>query len=319
MNASWKMQRFNNGCFVACIAMLLAGEGLEFEDYQLYSALKLNLRVKYLPETDSLIAGPLCLDHDCSMLRPFLSRYGLEFCDRHFGSFQEFKEELARALSDGKCVVSGLPFSCIPSPLYSGGGEGGHAVVFYARQGELLSFYDPSGGIARDKNWTFSEAERYVDHKISIQYLYKALAARKSFVIGSLERKSGIKPAAAGSFSSEELLRETASALNVFMLKTAELTRKAEAAGGRLPYDEFMDFTLRFVKPLAMDWNDALRAAGEGTQPALKLRPLLDSLKALFLSEQKQLKISGTLSSGFPGEFTVSAQKITASLGCINR
>lgn len=306
------MQRFNNGCLVSCIAMLLTGEKLEFEDYQLYSALNLDLRVKYLPETDSLIAGPLCLDNDPTILRPFLSGHGLEFYEKTFASFPEFKDELFRTLSEGKSVVSGVPFSCIPSSLYSGAGEGGHAVVFYARQGELLSFFDPSGGIARNKNWTFADAAPYVDHKISIQDLHKALAARKSFVFGSLAGKPVTTPATADVNSLEKILLETASALSVFISKAAELTGKAETMKGRLAYNEFMSFVLRFVKPLALDWNDALRAT-EGVRPEIGLRSLLDSLKTLFLSEQKQLKTSGCLSQSFPKEFIALAQKITIS------
>ncbi|MHB9016531.1 MAG: hypothetical protein ACYC20_10445 [Sulfurovum sp.] len=311
MRVKWKRQRLNNGCFVACLAMLLEAEGIEKEDCDIVREMSLPYILRHLPGEGRICAGASLADEDPAITAGYLSPFGLRLRNAEHGSFGAYLAALREIRAAGKAAITSLPYSFIPSPLYCRGGgaviPGSHAIVLHSLSAGSVSFYDPSGGLDRGREISWEEAKPFVDHVLSLPGLKAALGARGKYLLGCLERSSGGGDAPArGSW-----LRVSLAALDGFSRECSGLAEAAASRGGNIPVPEFMTSVMGYFKPVALDWRGALEtlpggAGGGGIIARLAV------FQAFLLHEQRRLKETGSLSPEFPEELRAAAKEIVA-------
>jgi len=314
MDVKWKMQHYDNGCFISCLAMLLSAHGIETEDYELIKDLELPYILRYIPDKDAFSAGIMIADSNPDIVQNMLASHGLKMTNSFHATFAEYEAELAKLLGDNICAVSSLPHQHIPSKLYGtgrqSGGQSGHAVVLYGMDGAIVSLLDPSGGISRDKNWTYEQVREFVDLKITLPALKLALSERKIYILGyieQIERRQAEVIQISGTTITQSL-----QALDIFHDKCSDFWHELDKANRHIDYDRFISQIMRCIKPVVLDWRTAIEASLHTCTEAQCVVEEMKRFQCFILNEQKLVKESNRVSESFHEQWLKNVTSLVA-------
>ncbi len=283
MGIKWKQQHINNACVPACVAMLLSQHDIQKEDFQIISESKRPYLIEFNKPHNSFTAGVLIQSSKIMNIVP--NKYNLELVNNEFNDFNNYLENAKILLKNNIPFLTSLAQGLIPSIGYKQNkSKRGHAVVVYKFENDRFFFLDPDGGINRNEENDFDQVKDFVSYNISEKELQKILEVHNKFVIGFLKEQKNLE------LNIQNLLIES----KLVFEKYSEISREQAASiinkNGNIKYDEFYDYILRIIKPIALDLKNALLTIPNPSKLELNLISKLEELFKNTISIQNLIK-----------------------------
>ncbi len=283
MGVKWKQLHINNACVPVCVAMLLSQHDIQKEDFQIINESKRPYLIEFNKSHNSFTAGVLIQSSKIMNIVP--NNYNLELINNEFDEFNNYLENAKLLLKNNIPFLTSLAQGFIPSIGYKQNrSKRGHAVVVYKFENDRFYFFDPDGGINRNKENDFDKVKDFVSYNIHENEVQRILEVRNKFVIGFLKEQKNLESNILNLLTESKLVFE----------KYAEVSREQAASiinkNGNINYDEFYDYILRIIKPIALDLKNALLTIPNPSNQELNLISKLDKLFKNTLKIQKLLK-----------------------------
>ena len=283
MDIQWKQQHINNACVPACVAMLLSQHNIQKEDYEIIFESKRPYLIEFNKSNISFNAGVLIQSSEVMNIVP--NKYNLGMIHNEFSNFDCYLDKAKKLLNNNTAFLTSLAQGYIPSAGYKQNkNRNGHAVIVYKIKNDRFYFLDPDGGVNRRKNNRFDKVKDLVSyniHKIEVQ---KILKIQNKFVIGHLTEQTRNKP---------NILNLLIDSKQVFN-NLSKIFRNQMTAmineNGKCNYDQFYKFILQIIKPVALDFKNALLTIPNPSNREQVLISKLDELFTNTLIIQKSLK-----------------------------
>ncbi|MDI6739170.1 MAG: hypothetical protein QME74_02275 [Candidatus Edwardsbacteria bacterium] len=290
VNIRWKMQHVNMSCACAGVAMLLSAYGIDKEDCDVIEECRMPFLIEYDQEGDFLQAGMLVQRDEVFNL--LCRQFDLEIVSRRAADWQEYFPGAVSLLENGRAFMTSATKKLIPLHSYDKirndkNAAEGHAIVLYKYADRQFHFYDPSGGLDKQKEFKFEDVEHLVSAKISEADLRKALEEKNGvrFIIGFLQRSSGAKV-----LDLDVALENSLRAVQVFRDKMLHLEDVMMEKYGAINYDGFLECIFAYIKPMALDLKNAVKVMRVRTDIQGRLVEKLDILQNMVLQRQRGLK-----------------------------
>ena len=99
------------------------------------------------------------------------NKYGLEFVHNEFKDYEDYLIFVENLLKNDIPFITGIAKGFLPSPGYAQDKNiSGHAVIIYKNEGDIFYILDPDGGIQRNKQNNFKEAEKLIKNNDTVNY-----------------------------------------------------------------------------------------------------------------------------------------------------
>jgi len=283
LNIQWKQQHINNACVPACVAMLLSQYDIQKEDFEIIFESKRPYLLEFDKSQNAFIAGVLIQSPIILNIVP--NNYNLEMVHNEFDNFNTYLENAIILLKNNTSFLTSLAQGLLPSIGYKqNNSKRGHAVVAYKIQNDRFYFLDPDGGINRTEENDFDKVKDFVSYNIHINEVQRILEVHNKFVIGFLKEQKNLESNILNLLTESKLVFE----------KYAEISREQAASlinrKGNIDYDDFYDYILRIIKPIALDLNNALLTILNPSNQELNLISKLDELFKNTISIQNLIK-----------------------------
>ena len=286
----WKQQHFNNACVPACLAILLSEHDINKEDYDIIAESKMSYMIEYDDACESFTAGVLMQSKEILNLVP--SNFGLEYIEKRFDNRAQYLGYAKGLLENDIPFITSVAKGYLPCQCYShNNNSSGHAVVIFNFKDDCFYIYDPDGGINRDKENKFIDVEKNVSYKIHSAKLLEGIEARHThtFIIGYLQKTSAPQNELYSLFiESKKSAKQYIEILNqrINMLINNNWT---------VEYNDFYQFIMDMIKPLALDLRNAFKAIAFLTEMEKILIGKLHEYQCFTLAFQKKLKDNANL------------------------
>jgi len=295
----WKMQHIHNGCASACFAMLLSHYGIDKEDFEVIEETYMPFLVYYDAEGDIFKAGVMMQNYDT--FNNMSQKYHLEYVENGCSTWDVFSKEADNLLKGDNPFMTGVAKGFIPSKGYdeirkTDKESGGHAIVIYKKDNNFFWALDPSGGLDRNKDYRFADVRELVEIKISSSQLKEGIENKegKRFLIGYLRKSDSFDTK-----SLNEQLGISRKAMLVFKTKMhnfrAILSKDPETNN----YRRYMRYVFNYIKPIAMDFRNAIEAIQNKTDIQKDLISRLKRLQQTAVSYQRNVKSQSTEDEDF--------------------
>ena len=297
----WKQQHINNACVPACLAMLLGEHDINKEDYDIIAESKMSYMIEYDDAREAFTAGVLIQSKEILNLVP--NKFGLEYIEKKFDNRAQYLGYAKGLLENEIPFITSVAKGFLPCLCYShNNNSSGHAIVIYNFKDDYFYIYDPDGGINRDKENKFMDVEKNVSYTIHSARLLKGIEARRThtFIIGYLQKAYSIKDELYSL-----LIKSNKSAKRYTEILNRRINRLINN-NGKVGYNEFYQFIMDMIKPLALDLRNAFKAIVFPTEMEKNLMGKLHEYQNCTLAFQKKLKNN----ANFPAtEFFIELSK----------
>ena len=265
--------------------MLLSEHDIDKEDYDIITESKMSYMIEYDDARESFTAGVLMQSKEILNLVP--NNLGLEFIDKRFDNGAQYLGYAKGLLENEIPFITSVAKGFLPCPCYSqNNNSSGHAVVIYNFKDDCFYIYDPDGGINRDKENRFMDVEKNVSYTMHSARLLEGIEARRTntFIIGYLQKTLSPKN------ELYTLLMESRKSAKRYTEILNRRINKLINNNGTVGYNEFYQFIMDMIKPLALDLRNAFKAIELPTEIEKNLIEQLHEYQCSTLACQKKLK-----------------------------
>ena len=292
LKIQWKQQHINNACVPACLAMLLSEHDINKEDYDIIAESKMSYMIGYDDALESFTAGVLMQSKEVLNLVP--NNLGLEYIEKKFDNRAQYLSYAKGLLENDIPFITSVAKVSLPCPCYShNNNSSGHAVVIFNFKDDCFYIYDPDGGINRDKENRFIDVEKIISYTIHSARLLEGIEARRTniFIIGYLQKALSIKD------ELYSLLMESRKSAKRYTEILNQRINRLINNNEIVDYNEFYQFIMDMIKPLALDLRNALKAIALPTEIEKNLMGKLYEYQCCTMAFQKKLKDNANLSA----------------------
>ena len=283
MDIQWKQQHINNACVPACVAMLLSQYEIQKEDFEIILESKRPYLIEFNEDDKSFSAGVLIQSPQIMNIVP--NKFNLKIIHNEFDNFGEYYAKVKKLLENNIAFLTSLAQGFIPSIGYKQNkSKRGHAIVVHKIENDDFCVLDPDGGINRKEENKFEEVEDFVSYNIHKNELQRILEVRNKFIIAYMEKSETNGLTALNSLNkSQKILKEYS---QIFQKEALSIINE----DGSVIYNDFYDFIIRIIKPIALDLKNALLTIPNPSKNELSLITKLENLFQNTLDIQKKLK-----------------------------
>ena len=283
MNIQWKRQHINNACVPACVAMLLSPHNINKEDFEIIFESKRPYLIKFNKSQNAFNAGVLVQFPE--IVNIVANKYNFEVINNDFENFCDYFKYAKNLIKKDIAFFTSVAQGYIPSVGYKQNkNKRGHAVIVYKIENDRFYFLDPDGGINRKEKNDFEKVIDFVSYSIHKNEVKKILEVRNKFIIGNLKKQS--------KFESNICicLNESKQVLKKYSEIFREQVFSIINNNNKIGYNDFYDFIVRIIKPIALDLKNALLTIPNPSNQESNLISQLDELFNSTLKIQKLLK-----------------------------
>ncbi|MBA7602984.1 hypothetical protein ES703_10081 [subsurface metagenome] len=316
MGLKWKMQHINNGCASACFAMLLSHYGIDKEDFEVIEETYMPFLVYYDIERDIFRAGVMMQNHDT--FNNMSKKYHLEFVESKCSSWDIFFEQVSSLLKNNNPFMTGIAKGFIPSKAYdeirkTNNKSGGHTIVIYKKDNNLFWALDPSGGLDRSKGYQFADVKELVEIKINSKQLKEGIESKegKRFLIGYLRKSDSFDTK-----SLDEQIEISRKAMLTFKTKMHNFKTILSKDPETNNYRKYMKYVFNYIKPITMDFRNAVEAIKNKTDTQKILISKLKKLQQITISCQRNIKRNGVENDDYFAELASLTDLIHETILC---
>ncbi len=299
MGLKWKMQHINNGCASACFAILLSQHGIDKEDFEVIEETYMPFLVYYDIERDIFRAGVMMQNYDT--FNNMSKKYHLEYVENEYSTWDAFSGGANNLLKSNNPFMTGMARRFIPPRAYdeirkTNKKSGGHAIVIYKKDNNFFWALDPSGGLDRNKDHQFKDVKKIVSIKINSQQLKEGIENKegKRFLIGYLRKLDSCDTK-----SLNEQIEISRKAMLTFKTKMHNFKVILSKAPETNNYQKYMKYVFNYIKPIAMDFRNAIEAVKNKTDTQKDLVSKLKKLQEIAVAYQRKIKRNGVDNDDF--------------------
>ena len=284
------MQHINNGCASACFAMLLSHYGIDKEDFDVIEETYMPFLICYDAESDIFKSGVMMQNYNT--FNNMSQKYHLEYVEKECVDWDVFSDEADKLLKRNNPFMTGIAKGFIPSGGYdeirkTNNKSGGHAIVIYKKDNNLFWALDPSGGLERNKNYRFANVKELVEIEISSSQLKEGIENKegKHFLIGYLQKSDSFDTK-----SLNEQIEISKKAMYTFKTKMYNFKTILREDLETNKYQKYMKYVFNYIKPIAMDFRNAIEAIQNKTDIQKDLVSKLEKLQLITVEYQRDMK-----------------------------
>jgi len=253
MNIKWKEQHYNNSCASACLAMLLSHREIDKQDTDVIKETEMQYLIQLDQNSDSYKAGVLVQGNRYFNL--MLNQYGLKLNEYKYSDWDGYITKVNSLLNTSTPFMTGINPKYLRSQPSINSRDGSHAIVVYDKIDSHYMCLDPDLNLSRDIEYKFEDVQNKVRHGLPYEQFLLAVTRRNAgnpLIIGYLEY-TDIK-------SDEKLLiiSESIIAIESYLSIAQKKLDNLRLVDNIPSSDEFYDFIMTIIKPIALDLNTAI-------------------------------------------------------------